>query len=116
MKIIKYTEIEPIVMNNESAKAVKGRVLIGKDDGADHFCMRLFSLGSGGFTPRHKHEWEHEIFVHAGSGRIFLGGEFQEVTAGTAIFVPGGEEHQLMNTGNEEFVFICLIPEGFPEL
>ncbi|MBM9519256.1 cupin domain-containing protein [Desulforhopalus vacuolatus] len=116
MKIIKYTEIEPVLINNESAKAVKGRVLIGKDDGADHFCMRVFTLGPDGFTPRHSHEWEHEIFVHAGSGKIFLDGEWQEVAAGTAIFVPGGEVHQLMNTTNEEFVFICLIPAGVPEL
>jgi len=33
------------------------------------------------------------------------------VQHGSTIFVPGGEMHQLRNTGQEVLRFICLIPQ-----
>jgi mannose-6-phosphate isomerase-like protein (cupin superfamily) len=32
------------------------------------------------------------------------------------IFIPGGEEHQLRNDGNEILTFVCVIPTGVPEM
>ena len=116
MKILQYTEAQAHTFDNEVASKVTGRVLIGKDDKAHNFCMRSFTLAPGGFSPRHSHPWEHEIFVHAGTGKVYKEGEWQTVTSGTAIFIPGGEEHQFMNGGAEDFTFICLIPSGVDEL
>lgn len=116
MKIAKYTEIDPTDFDGGAAKSVKGRVAIGKNDGAPNFCMRVFTIGSGGHTPRHSHEWEHEIFVHSGNGKILCDGQWQDVAPGSVVFVPGGQEHQLKNEGSEEFVFVCLIPSGVAEL
>ncbi|MEE4240088.1 MAG: cupin domain-containing protein [Desulfopila sp.] len=116
MKVIHYTDIPGLSYNAETVKNVTGRVAIGKDDGAPHFCMRLFTIGAGGHTPRHFHEWEHEIFVHSGKGQVFREGQWTDIHPGTAIFIPGGEEHQLRNTGSEDFTFLCLIPQGVPEL
>jgi quercetin dioxygenase-like cupin family protein len=78
--------------------------------------MRLFSVAKGGYSPRHSHDWEHEIFIHSGQGVVFCNDEWIPVSAGTALFVPGNEEHQLKNTGDEPLVFVCLIPSGVPEL
>jgi quercetin dioxygenase-like cupin family protein len=97
-------------------KGVEGRVLIGRDDGAANFCMRLFSVTEGGYSPRHAHAWEHEIFIHSGKGEAYSNGQWIPVTPGTALFIPGNEEHQLRNTGREPLVFVCLIPSGVPEL
>lgn len=116
MKITKYTDVPPRVFNSDSVKGVSGRVVIGKEDQANNFCMRVFSVEPGGFTPRHSHVWEHEIFVHKGVGKVYHNGEWREITSGTAVFIPGNTEHQLMNGGGEEFVFICLIPSGVDEL
>ncbi|MFO7684756.1 MAG: cupin domain-containing protein [Desulfobacterales bacterium] len=116
MKITKYEDCPSRQFDNETVKGVTGRVVIGKADHAENFCMRVFTVAPGGFTPRHQHPWEHEIFVHSGIGKIYVNGDWREVQSGTAIFVPGGEEHQLMNGGGEEFVFICLIPAGVTEL
>ena len=116
MKIMNYTEAPSHEFNNEVAQGVTGRVVIGKDDKAHNFCMRVFTLAPGGFTPRHSHKWEHEIFVHSGTGRLYKEGEWQTVTSGTAVFIPGNEEHQFMNGGAEDFVFICLIPSGVDEI
>ncbi len=116
MKVINYTEAETHIINNDIAQGVTGRVVIGKDDGAKNFCMRVFTLAPGGFTPRHSHDWEHEIIVHAGNGKIFKEGEWVEVGSGSVIFIPGNEEHQFKNESEEDFTFACLIPSGVAEM
>jgi quercetin dioxygenase-like cupin family protein len=116
MKVIDYREASAQTFDSQTVKGVTGRVAIGKDDGAENFCMRAFTVAPGGFTPKHSHAWEHEVFVHAGRGKIFRAGEWIDVTGGTALFIPGGEEHQFKNAGEEDLVFICLIPSGVPEL
>jgi quercetin dioxygenase-like cupin family protein len=116
MKILKPSDVQPTNFDSDVAKGVTGRVLIGKDDGADNFCMRIFELARGGHSPQHSHEWEHEIFIHSGDGAVLRNGEWISVESGCAIFIPGNEEHQMKNTGDAPFVFVCLIPPGAPEM
>jgi quercetin dioxygenase-like cupin family protein len=116
MKIIHYSEVSGHMFNNEAAKGVTGRVVIGENDGAQNFCMRVFTVAPGGFTPKHSHPWEHEVFIHGGQGKMLRDGEWVDVEKGTVLFIPGGEEHQFKNTGTDELVFICLIPSGIAEI
>lgn len=116
MKIVHYSQAEARTFDNPPAKGVTGRVVIGKMDGAVHFCMRVFELAPGGHTPFHVHEWEHEIFVHRGNGVVFRQGEWIQVSQGSVVYIPGNEEHQMKNAGEEPFVFVCLVPSGVPEL
>ena len=116
MKIINYTQATSHAFDNETVKGVTGRVVIGKDDGAQNFCMRVFTVAAGGFTPRHSHAWEHEVFVHAGQGQMFRQGEWVDVKSGSVLFIPGGEEHQFKSTGSDDFIFVCLIPTGIAEI
>lgn len=116
MKILRYRDVEPLKIDNEVAKGVSGRVLIGKADGAHNFCMRIFELAPGGHTPRHTHEWEHEVFIHSGGGEVLFNSEWKPFSAGTAIFIPGEIEHQLRNNGDVPLIFLCLVPSGVPEL
>lgn len=116
MKIQKYSDVKSTYFDSDVVKGVTGRVLIGKDDGANNFCMRIFELSKGGFTPRHSHDWEHEIFVHSGNGAVFNKGEWSNVESGCSIFIPEKEEHQLKNTSEDPFMFICLIPSSAPEM
>lgn len=116
MKIIHMREAPAQSFDSGPAKGVTGRVLIGKNDGAFNFCMRVFELGPEGHTPLHSHDWEHEIFFHSGSGEVFHKGEWTPVSQGNAVFIPQNEEHQIKNTSPEPLTFICLIPAGAPEL
>ena len=116
MKIKEYADVEATRFDSDIAKGVAARVVIGKGDGAPNFCMRVFEIAPGGYTPRHAHDWEHEMFVHAGSGEIFSRGQWHPLTAGKALFIPGQEEHQMRNVGQEPLVVICLIPGSAPEL
>ena len=116
MKIKNYKSVSPTHFNNDVAKGVAGRVVVGKHDGANNFCMRVFEIAPGGFTPMHAHPWEHEMFIHSGAGEIYGNGQWNPVTAGNAIFVPANEEHQMKNTGKELLIMACLVPSSAPEL
>jgi quercetin dioxygenase-like cupin family protein len=116
MKILPYTNLAATHYENDQAKGIAARVVIGKKDGADNFCMRVFEISPGGNTPKHAHDWEHEVFVHAGTGEIYGKGHWHPVASGSIAFIPGNEEHQIRNTGNELLVFACLVPSKAPEL
>ncbi len=116
MKVIQYGEVPPTLFNNDKAKEVAARVVIGKKDGAENFCMRVFEIGPGGNTPMHSHDWEHEMFVYAGEGEIYSKGQWNAVRAGNAVFIPGNEEHQIRNRSDKSFTVVCLVPSKAPEL
>lgn len=116
MKVIAYNQIPETRFDNEMVKGVSGRVAIGKADGAANFCMRVFELDPGGYTPKHQHDWEHEIFFHAGKGEVWRDGAWEPVASGSVAFIPGNEEHQIRNRGDGKLTFVCLIPSGAPEL
>jgi quercetin dioxygenase-like cupin family protein len=116
MKVIHYSEAEAKKYPSEQAKGATGRVVIGKADGAGKFCMRVFEIARAGVTGKHAHEWEHEVFVHSGRGAILRDGKWVALSTGSVVFIEGNEEHQLKNTGEEPFVFVCVIPSGAPEL
>lgn len=102
--------------DSETVRGVTGRVAIGKSDGASNFCMRVFEITPEGYTPRHQHDWEHEIFFHQGQGEVWNGHQWQPVQPGSFAFIPSREEHQIRNRGSQNLVFVCLIPAGAPEL
>ena len=116
MKITHYNKILPVTMDNEMVNAVAGRVLIGQEDGAANFCMRFFEMGPGGYTPKHSHDWEHEVFVHQGNGEVFMDNKWHSLSPGSAIFVPPNVEHQFRNNSEQVFTFVCLVPPAAPEL
>jgi quercetin dioxygenase-like cupin family protein len=106
-----YTEIpvEPVEMEGASGATI--RWLISESEGAPNFYMRLFELVPGGHSPRHRHDYEHEIFVLEGEGTAFYEGEEHEIGPGYFLFIPPNAEHQLRNTGSGILKFLCLIPK-----
>jgi quercetin dioxygenase-like cupin family protein len=72
--------------------------------------MRHFELAPGGSTPRHDHEWEHEVFILRGKGVVVREGKDIPLKQGTFVFIPPGEEHQFRNTSDSTLALICLIP------
>ena len=112
-KVIKWRDIDPEIINTQEIKGVHKRVVIGENEGAQNFILRVFTVSGGGHSPKHSHPWEHEVFVLRGEGKVLLGEEFMNVSEGYAVFVPENLEHQFLNTSkNEDFEFICVIPKG----
>lgn len=116
MKLINYKSVPATHFNNDQAKEIAGRVVAGKADGANNFCMRIFEIAPGGHTPKHSHPWEHEMFIHSGVGEIYGNGKWNPLGPGNVVFMPSEEEHQVRNTGNELLILACLVPSVAPEL
>lgn len=94
-------------------EGVTMRVLIGPKEGAPFFTMRMFEVQPGYETAYHSHWWEHEVFVLSGQGVMRTEQGDHSIGHGSAIFVPGGEIHQLRSTGDEPLRFLCLVPQDW---
>lgn len=95
----------------EGTKGVDFRPLLAKNINAPNFYLRHFEISPGGYTPRHAHDWEHEVFVIEGHGIISLADRDEELMPGDAVFVDPGELHQFINTGKTNMRLICVIPK-----
>ena len=110
MKLAHSSDVTKTAVEMEGAKGAHIQWLIGKDDDAPNFAMRLFELEPGGHTPLHAHPHEHEVFILSGQGIVMDNGQERPIGPEDAILVPGGCEHNFQNTGDSVLRFLCLIP------
>lgn len=92
-------------------EGVTMRVVIGPEEGAPFFNMRVFEVQPGHASPYHSHWWEHEVFVLSGQGMVKTEEGELPIGHGRTVFVPGGEMHQFQNTGDDLLRFLCLVPQ-----
>tara|TARA_B100000965_G_C19555334_1_gene741930 strand:+ start:1109 stop:1456 length:348 start_codon:yes stop_codon:yes gene_type:complete len=103
--------VEGVKIELPEVKDAMMKVLISPKEGWQGNVMRVFELGKGGYTPRHTHPWPHINYIVSGKGKLHLDGDDHELKAGSFAYVPAGKLHQFMNTGDEKFEFICIVPE-----
>ena len=96
----------------EGAAGCRVRWLVGEKDSAPTFAMREFEVAPGGHTPKHFHDYEHEVYVLAGRGTILDGEVERPLAAGDVLFVAPNDVHQFRNTGSKPMRFLCLIPNS----
>lgn len=84
--------------------------IFSRKDDVPNFSMRRFTIKPGGKIPLHSHPWEHEMFFICGSGKAFTKTREADVGEGVAIYMPPDEPHGYRNDGDEDLVFLCLIP------
>ncbi|MEM1329399.1 MAG: cupin domain-containing protein [Planctomycetota bacterium] len=104
--------LDRVTMSGVTMPGAKGAtmaMMVGRDDGAPNFAMRQFRVEAGGNTPRHSHDYEHEVLIVEGGGTVLLNGEEQPIASGDALFVPADHEHQF-RAGEGGLRFICLVP------
>ena len=111
MKITRVESVEAMPVAMEGTSGVTKRVMIGPDDGAPHFVMRVFTVEPGGHTPLHSHDSEHEVYVVGGRGSIAEGETDHPLEAGSFVYVHPGETHQFRAATDESLRFICVVPK-----
>lgn len=112
MKVNQYEQVslQPVVM--EGSAGCQVRQLLGERDGTPNFAMRQFEVAPGGYTPRHSHPYEHEVFILEGEGVVYEGDRPHPLKAGDVVFVKPDEIHQFKNPGASPLKFLCLIPNS----
>jgi len=112
MQLKKLTDVPASDVTMEGAAGCCVRWLIGDGEKAPTFAMREFEVAPGGHTPKHFHDYEHEVYVLAGNGTIIDGDKERPLAAGNVVFVAPNDVHQFRNTGKEPMRFLCLIPNS----
>jgi len=109
MKKLNQNDVKGV--SPEGTRGVDFRPLIAQNMGAENFYLRIFSISPGGYTPKHTHEWEHEVFVIEGEGKIALQDRDVGLVPGDAVYVEPHELHQFVNSGGKLMRLICVIPK-----
>ena len=78
-------------------------------------CHAAVRSRPGGYTPRHSHPYEHEVFVLEGEGVVLEGDTSIRCAAGDVVLVVPDEVHQFRNTGSTPLKFLCLVPNSSAE-
>jgi len=110
MVVIKHENIKLFDVQMDGTKGAFKANVIGKPEGWPDHTLRVFRIESGGFTPHHQHDWEHVNYVIKGRGRLRIGKELFDLKEKDFAFVPPNTEHQYVNTYDEDFEFICIVP------
>ena len=99
--------LKPVDM--PGVKGVRMAVMVGREHGAPNFALRQFAVEPGGHSPRHSHDYEHEVYIVDGGGTVLLNGSEQPIKAGDVVYVPADHEHQFRAAGSG-MKFLCLVP------
>jgi quercetin dioxygenase-like cupin family protein len=110
MKVQASGNVTQKPVDMEGSQGCQVRWLLSESDGTPNFAMREFEVAPGGYTPRHSHPYEHEVYVLAGEGVVYEGDAPHAFKAGDVILVTPDEVHQFRNTGAAPLKFLCLIP------
>lgn len=112
MRVTHVLDVPAAPVQMEGARDCSVRWLISQSDGAPNFAMRHFELAPGGHTPRHRHPYEHEIYILEGEGVAIEGDQPRPLKAGDVVLVSPDEVHQFRNTGQTTLRMLCLIPNA----
>jgi mannose-6-phosphate isomerase-like protein (cupin superfamily) len=105
VRIARLDRVEPFITKDGS----EIRELAGVPTGNSvHQSLAEATVPAGGETEEHQHGVTEEIyFFTSGSGRMKLGDEETEVSAGDTVVIPPGMPHKLWNTGAEPLKLLC---------
>jgi len=109
MDVVNADDVAREKVELEGAEKAWIRWLVGHNRDSAAFAMRVFELEPGGCTPYHSHSQHHEMFILEGTATLVGEGGERDVGPGTAVYVPGGEYHQVRNRTEGVLRFICCV-------
>lgn len=114
MKFKKRKNLTPEAIDNTTeACAYEGvkyyPVFTSRRDGATNFSMRLFEIAPGKSTAKHKHSYEHEVYILSGDGFLLLDDKKIKIGKDDCFLIEPYEFHQLIG-GENKISFICIVP------
>jgi len=115
MKIISLDQAPRSKVQMEGALNAWKQIPLSREDGAPVYAFRVFTLEPGGYTPYHRHPYEHMNFIIEGEGMLVNeAGEQKPVKAGDFALVLPDEKHQYRNASKDKpFRMICGVPKEF---
>jgi len=110
MPVIKSNTIRFDPVHGAGVTQTSKANVIGPREGWPAHMVRAFRIAPGGYTPHHQHDWEHVNYIIRGAGSLTIGDQVFKLAAGDYAFVPPNVMHQFKNESDEDFEFICVVP------
>lgn len=106
-----YTDVEEEQVTKANSQKTTIRWLITEKDGAEGFFTRRFEIEEGGQIGLHSHEEDHHFYVLEGTA-VAIDQDLNEIPLkeGDVLYIPPNEPHGFTQTGENTFVFLCIIP------
>jgi len=73
------------------------------------FSLAIAEVAVGGRTVRHRLHQDEAYFIVAGTGIAHVNGERHPVGSGDAVFIPGGDEQWIENSGETMLKFAAIV-------
>ena len=108
MQAYHFTEVES--QDPEGLSGVHMRWAIAQNVQAPNFALRVIDIDPNSATEHHTHDWEHEVIVLEGEGKVLGEDGPAKLSAGVCVYMPPNEKHQFINTGESVLRIVCVIP------
>ena len=105
----RYADVELKTYAGEEGPRGTKQIVLGPDDGAPNFAMRVFHIDPGKASAEEEHPHDHGVLILGGRARVLLGAEQHEVEAGDIVWVAPNEHHQFANIGEGTLSFMCVV-------
>lgn len=99
----------PLLGTGEGSEITK-RVVFGPGKFWDSHVMRVFTVKPGSASPFHSHEWPHYVIFLQGKAEGLIDNDRADLEKGDFAYVPPNVEHNFKNMGEEDLMFICIVP------
>ena len=109
MLIRNINDVQANPVSMPGVEGVRMALMVGREHGAPNFALRAFSVSAHGHSPKHSHDYEHEVYIVEGGGEVLLEGQYRPIRQGDVIYVPADHEHQF-RAGEGGMRFLCLVP------
>ena len=108
--LARYADVELKTYAGPEGPRGTKQIVIGPDDGAGNFAMRVFHIDPGKASAEEEHPHDHGVMVLSGRARVLLGDQWHDVEAGDVVWIQPNERHQLRNIGEGPLTFLCVVP------
>lgn len=102
-------EALPLLNTGEGDQITK-RVVFGPGKFWEDHVMRVFTVKPGAASPFHSHDWPHYVIFLRGKAAGKIDGVNVDLEKGDYAYVPPDVDHNFSNSGDEDLVFICIVP------
>ena len=99
---------------NHRGGQVSHLLLAAGQFGSENLAVAWVEGEPGSEQAVHSHDGREQVYVIVqGRGAMRVGGEVEEVVAGTAVLVPPGTDHSIRNVGEEKLIYVSATSPPF---